>query len=298
METPKILIVTKQSKYEYEIEKFKLTDEELKEKYKHEHANLNAILSSHEAQINSRTKIKELLPYAEMIPMNKLKETTSYSLIISFGGDNSFTYTSHYAGDTPIIGINSDPLRSVGALCMWSSKDLEETIETILKEEYEIENWTRLKTTINDEKITSATSEYYFGEKQRKDMSRNTIEYRGKEYEQKSSGIIIATGAGSTGWYNSANRFLFPEGNTFTKTEKKAVFINTEPYAYTRKIGELYAGEIREGEKLIIHSLNDEGGTVSCDSWEEYDFIRGKTAVIEIGEPLRVITPISKTYQA
>lgn len=287
----KILIVAKQSKYEYEKEKFGLSDEQIREKYKSEHANLEAILNSHELQLKSRARLKELLPNADMITMDQLKEPVrGYDLVISFGGDNSFTYTSHFVGNTPIMGVNSDPQRSTGALCAWSSQNLDEVTANITNENYKIQEWPRLEAKIDGKPIMPATSEYFFGERMRKDMTRHVLEYRGKKYEQKNSGMIIATGAGSTGWYDSAIKYLLPQGNQFPKTEKKAVFIMSEPYK--PKPDEALAGELLPGEQLTLHSLNDGAGYASTDSWEEHDFSRGKTAVVTLSEqPLRVIVP-------
>ena len=290
----KILIVTKQSKLEYESVKFGLSQEEIIRKYKFEHANLDAIVTSHTCQVESRRKLISLFSTAEMQSMCSLTSPIKgYDLVISFGGDNSFTYTSHFVNNCPIIGINSDPLRSTGALCEWSAKDLEKTASDIINERYEVKEWTRLAATINTEKIMNATSEYFFGERGRKEMTRHVMVYRGKEYDQKCSGIIIATGAGSTGWYHSANMHVFPEGNIFSKTEQKAAFIITEPYRYARREDDVFAGDLLPGEEIILHSLSDSEGYASSDSWEEYSFTRGKTAKIAISsEPLRVVVPL------
>ncbi len=289
----KILIVTKQSKYEYEREKFNLSHDEIVKKYSEENANLNAILESHKSQLSSREALKRFFPDADFISMGALKSNIKgYDIVISFGGDNSFSYVSHFTGRIPIIGVNSDPLRSSGALCSWTSRDLEGFSEKIKKNEYKTEKWTRLIAEIDGKEITPATSEYFFGEKNRKDMTRHVLVYRGNKYEQKNSGIIISTGAGSTGWYDSANKYIYPNGNKFSATEKKAVFIISEPYLYAPKMNDVFAGEILPGETLEIYSLNDGQGCATSDSWQEFDFQRGKKAIIKISNmPLTVIVP-------
>ncbi|MBI4440635.1 hypothetical protein HY639_00560 [Candidatus Woesearchaeota archaeon] len=286
----KIIIVTKNSKYEYEQQKFGLSHDELLAKYNGEHANLQAILSSHERQLVSRERLKELFPQATLMSMHDLTTPIKcYDLVISFGGDNSFTYTSHFVGNAQLMGVNADPGRSVGALCPWT--DLEMIADHLEHGAYSTEQWPRLQATIGNIALASATSEYFFGERLRKDMSRYVLVYRGREYEQKSSGIIIATGAGSTGWYDSAGRYFYPNGNQFAKTTQKAAFIIAEPYRYRRKPMP-FAGDVLPGEELIIHSLHDAEGYASSDSWEEYAFSRGKTAVIRLSHhPLQVIVP-------
>ena len=289
----KILIVAKESKYEWERKKLGLSHEGLIKKYSAEGANLEAILKGHERQTESLAKLVQLLPDADTIKMSELKDKIAgYDLVIAFGGDNSFQLISHYIREAPIMGINSDPERSTGALCAWSASRLEEVVSAIKNSAFTIENWTKLDATIDGVPLTQATSEYFFGEDRRKDMSRHVMVYRGKTFEQKSSGIIIATGAGSTGWYDSAGRYIFQKSNKVPKTEQRAVFVITEPYH--PKADDVLAGELLPGEVLVIYSLNDAKGYATTDSWEEYDFSRGKKAAIQLSDtPLRVAVPRS-----
>ncbi|MEK6964432.1 MAG: hypothetical protein AABX70_08490 [Nanoarchaeota archaeon] len=286
---PKILVVTKQSKVEWEQEKFDLDEEGIRAKYSAEHANLDAILKAHERQLDTRQELHELLPTADFVAMNHLTQpVTDYDQVISLGGDNSFSYVTHHLTSTPIIGINSDPGRSTGALCTWNSTHLKEVVDQLLLGNYQTQEWTRLQATINGEPFTSATSEYFFGERERDQMSRHVVVYRGREYEEKNSGIIIATGAGSTGWYRSSG------GKAFGKTERKAAFLMTEPYLEPNRseTDVLHQGELELGEELILHSLNDADGRASADSWEKKPFNRGSKAVVRISDqPLRVIVP-------
>jgi len=287
----KVLIVAKESKYEWERKKLGLSHDELVAKYSAEGANLEAILKGHERQTNSLARLVQLLPDADTLKMSGLKDNIQgYDLVIAFGGDNSFQLISHYVGNVPIMGVNSDPERSTGALCAWSASRLEEVVSAIKNNVFATESWIRLNATIDGVPLTQATSEYFFGEDRRKDMSRYVMVYRGKRFEQKSSGVIIATGAGSTGWYDSAGRYIFQKSNEIPKTEQRAVFIITEPYH--PKADDVLAGELLPGETLVIYSLNDAKGYATTDSWEEYDFSRGRKAVIEISDkPLRVIVP-------
>jgi hypothetical protein len=291
----KVLIVTKESKYEYERAKFNLSHDEILRKYSGEKANVEAILKSHDAQVASRQELRKLLPDSPVISLSSpdLRNIVNrYDTVIAFGGDNSFSYVSHFLDSIPIMGINSDPSRSVGALCAWDARRLDETIRSLQEGKFEIEEWTRLTAQLNGTTLSPATSEYFFGEDRRKDMSRHLMVYRGTEIETKGSGVIVSTGAGSTGWYDSAIRFLHPNGKNFLKTEEKAAFVVTEPYRFRADPRHVYEGEILPDEEIVLHSLNDGSGYATSDCWEEYDFFRGKRAAVKISEePLRVITP-------
>jgi len=294
-----ILVVAKHSKYEWERKCFGLSHEQLVAKYSKEHANLDAILCSHEKQVNVRECLANTLPSSELIMMDSLQAArglkgielrSDINMVLVLGGDNSFTCVSHLIGDLPILGINSDPERSVGCLTRWSIGDEEDIfnlVEAIDFEDFVIEPWTRLEATIDGQKVTPATSEYFFGERQRNHMSRHVIVYKGKEYEQKCSGIIFATGAGSTGWYaSSSSRPPWSPGDKFCG------FAVTEMYSTTPNgVSAPTAEYIAPGEEVTLYSLNDNEGLLSIDSWEEHEFCRGSEARISIGKPLNVVVP-------
>lgn len=289
----KILIVIKHSKYEWEMKTFNLTDKEIKEKYISEHANYKAIMDSHNKQLAVRRAFMRAFNNSLIIMADKIEEHNLdiFDLVIVVGGDNIFCKISHHVGNVPILGVNSDPERSVGCLTQWAintDRDVFDLAEIIDSNKLNTEEWTRLQATVDGRLITPATSEYFFGERMRKDMSRHILIYKNKEYLQKCSGIIISTGAGSTGWYRSSNSLL----KTWPATKAEARFVVTEPY--NKNVQEDYTGIISatHNEEIIIHSLNDSEGIVSIDSWDEFDFPRGATAKVFLGNVLYVARPI------
>lgn len=298
-----ILIVAKHSKYEWERKRLHLSHDELLAKYNKEHASLDAILRSHEKQISARENLAQILPSSTLIMMdvfqaaNGLKGlvelNSEINMVLVLGGDNSFTCVSHMVGDYPILGINSDPERSVGCLTRWSienDEDIFNLVEAIDFENYVIEPWTRLEATINGKSVTPATSEYFFGERQRNHMSRHVIVHQGREFEQKCSGIIFATGAGSTGWYSSASRHP-----AWSPNGKFCGFAVTEMYSSCPSdISTPVVECISPEEEIILYSLNDNEGLLSIDSWEEHNFCRGSEARIKVGRPLNVVVPTVK----
>jgi len=284
-----ILIVAKQSKYEWEKEKFCLSHDKILRKYNKERANVGAIIESHEKQLEVRNLVKEFIPNSTMCFMEETPKCikSDHDLVIVLGGDNSFTFVSHFVGSIPIIGVNSDPKRSVGCLTRFAINNPDDVLNLatfIDFGEFNIEEWTRLEATIDGELIVPASNEYYFGERMANKMSRHVLVYDGKEYEQKCSGIVVTSGAGSTGWYNS-----ICQGMAFPPTASMGAFIIREPYAPVDD--GCYSGVLYIEEEIILYSLNDDDGMVSVDSWEEFPFTRGSEARIHIGKPLNVVIP-------
>lgn len=285
----KILIIAKHSKYEWERKKFSLSHREIVNKYNKERANLPAILKSHSKQLAVRDTFINVFNNSLFIMSDDIDKHNldTFDLVIVLSGDNIFCKISHHVNNTPILGINSDPERSTGHLTSWAinnNSDVHNLINMLNSDNYKIKNWTRLEATIDGNKITPATNEYFFGERVSNKMSRHILVHNGREQEQKCSGILITTGSGSSGWYNSVPN----NKGIFDPTLKLGAFIVREPYMPTDD--GIYVGDIGPGDELILYSLNDDEGLVSVDSWEEFPFTRGSEGRISIGNPLRVLT--------
>ena len=142
-------------------------------------------------------------------------------LVISLGGDGTFLKTASMVPDAtiPILGINTDPQRSVGCLCnrkiFFANKDRD--IETLFRhfERENFEFFNRQRLLFEMEQQVSAIkhrhlslNEIFVAEKEVAQVSIFSLnvnnDYIGKF---KSSGLIISTGTGSTGWLYSAKRF-------------------------------------------------------------------------------------------
>lgn len=290
----KTLIVIKHSKYEWEKIKDGISHDDLIAKYSREGANLDAIMAGHACQMAARDAVLSAFYDADACFMHNLSHdiADTYDLVIVLGGDNSFTKVSHCVHKAIILGVNSDPQRSSGHLTRWKINELADAFdlrERLDFNEYKVEAWTRLGAVLDGELIIPATSEYFIGERLRDQMSRHVLVYDGEKYEQKCSGLIVATGAGSTGWYYYASGDHYFPNKSWPPTEGKARFIVTEHFE-PRTHYETN-GFIAKGEDIIIHSLNDNDGHVSVDGWDSFGFQRGSSVRIYIDEPLQVLVP-------
>lgn len=213
----------------------------------------------------------------------KIKKNTD--LVISVGGDGTFIDASHLIKDeTPIMGVNSNPLASEGAHTNVTRKDFEKRIDQIINGDFGIEKWTRLEIMINgSEKKEYALNEVYIGASHIYNTSRYSLYINGKWERQKSSGILISTGCGSTAWYQSAG------GRPFSKTAREARFIVREPYCGHIVCGRTINGIIKKNEVLTIKSeMRD--GIIAIDSFKEYKFPKEKIAKIKVSNrPINVI---------
>jgi NAD kinase len=205
-------------------------------------------------------------------------------LVLTLGGDGTFVRAAHLVEDSPIIGINSNPETSEGALASITVNEIGK-LKNLNEGKFEIIERQRADVILNgnllDEK---AVNEVYAGSKRQFHTSRYKIKFKGNEEEQRSSGIVVSTGTGSEAWFLSAG------GKPFHYNEKKLCFIVREPYFGKRIfVPTLLNGEISPEEKLEIESTRDYGGVIAIND-SVYDFNTGDRVEIRLSEkPLRVI---------
>jgi hypothetical protein len=119
--------------------------------------------------------------------------------------------------------------------------------------------------------------------------ARYTIEVQGKSEPQSSSGVLVSTGAGSTGWLSSVfnmaagiNRLLGAgdEGGVQLAWEdRRLVWAVREPFASKHSQTNLVAGILADGDDLVLESLMPESGVIFSDGIES-DFLPFNTGVI------------------
>lgn len=290
----KVVVCRKLSLLEHEIKKFYKSESEIIEYYRKNGIDSDKIISSDSAQRGALNMVLEYFPKAKIFEGRVLRRNfcNKDSLVIILGGDNYFQYVSHFLGNQMVIGVNSDPDRSEGALMLFNADNFDRLITGLKNGNVKIEKWIRLQIILDGKKIASeALSEVYIGSKERFNISKYKIRFKGQEEEQKSSGVLVATGSGSTGWYKSAygdcqNKLT----HVFPKNAKEAHFIVTELFRGKLNTNRLEKGAIGIGDKLEIISLGKDKNVVSIDSKLNFNFPFGSKVEIGLSEnPLNVI---------
>ena len=299
-----ILVVTKMSKFEREKLATNLSDEDLVARYNAVGESGLRILAAHlHHQEAIATCARELRP-EQVVPLEVLKDlelSGRFKVIIALGGDDFFKLITHHnKGSLPILGVNSDPSSSVGALLPITIAELPEALQRLERGDYRSEPWTRLSLRVNGVECGSAINDLVLGKRDFRLTSRHELEYRGQKVTQRSSGILISTGVGSTGWYASAGLYLGQQDRSFPKTARFARFELREPSVTITEVDgtrvtqlpQFVEGPLEEGEVLRVTSLNDDEGLASRDSLDSVPFPRGSVAEISIDpNPCHVIIP-------
>lgn len=229
-----------------------------------------------------------------LVKRDDLKEGVfkDYELVIIIGGDGTFLKAAHYIKEQLVLGVNCSCSLREGFFLRTDLRNFRERFELFLKGEYTVVNLIRIGALIDGAEAVEtvpALNEVYAGERRAYKVSKYYLKVKNREEMQKSSGVLIATAAGSHAWLKSAG------GNVLDIESDDVQYIVREPYRGrllkpTILIGTLQAkASPAIPAEFEITSLMEEG-VVVIDSAVEYDFKKGKKLKIKRAEPLRLVS--------
>jgi len=180
-------------------------------------------------------------------------------LVITVGGDGTLLAASHGIGPgTPLLGINSSPVHSVGFFCAAKKGGARAAVASALDGTLPRVELTRMRVELNGAVLhdrilnealfchasPAATSRYIL----KVVDQRGTRERVLSSEEQKSSGMWVGPAAGSTAAQKSAG------GKVLPLTSRKLQFVVREPYQGSGHELAMTLGLLEEGHALHIKS--------------------------------------------
>ncbi len=127
-------------------------------------------------------------------------EDTRGRLIVCVGGDGTVLDASHrVVDDSVVLGVNSDPDRSIGFFCAADAAGFAEVLDDVLSRRLRPTALQRLGGTIDGRPLPVPTlNELLISHKSPASTSRYRVERHGRGEDHKSSGVYVCTAAGST----------------------------------------------------------------------------------------------------
>ena len=195
-------------------------------------------------------------------------------IVIAVGQDGLVANVMKYLDGQPLIGVNPDPERWDGVLLPFEAGDLERVLPGVIDGAFAAKDVTMGKVESKDGQVLYAVNDFFVGVENHS-SARYHINYRNRIENQSSSGIIISTGFGMTGWHKSVmaefngiakafNLGHIPEP-VYDWSSKNLTFQVREPYPSRFTQAEIVYGQINDKENLILTSDMSEKGVVFSD---------------------------------
>jgi hypothetical protein len=223
--------------------------------------------------------------------------------VVVLGQDGLVANTLKYLDGQRVVAINPDPARWDGVLLPFTINDLPRIMAEETKHQRPVKLVTMAEATLNTGQTLHAVNDFFIG--QRTHVSaRYQISVDGEVERQSSSGIIVSTGLGSTGWLKSvyagwatATRCLLggdvaPVGDgSFPWDARYLHYFVREPYPSRTTQARLVIGKIAEGGQMRVISEMPDNGVVFSDGIEaDYlEFNSGTEATIGVAKKQGVL---------
>lgn len=121
-------------------------------------------------------------------------------IIVIVGQDGLVANVAKYLDGQPVIGIDPEPGRNAGVLVPHGAGEAAELIAAVIAGRASIESRAMVQATLDDGQKLIALNELYVGDDGHQSSRYVVTTPAGETERQSSSGVIIATGTGSTGW--------------------------------------------------------------------------------------------------
>lgn len=202
---------------------------------------------------------------------------TEKDLVVTVGQDGLVANTAKYVGVQPIVAVNPDPERFDGILLPFGLAQARTAVERILEGKAELREVTLAEASLNDGQRLLAFNDLFIGARTHV-SARYRIEIKGASEAQSSSGVLVSTGAGSTGWLSSVfnmaagvSKLGGAEGCAPIRLDwgdPRLVFVVREPFLSKYSRAGLVAGMLEPGGELVLESLMPSGGAIFSDGIE------------------------------
>jgi hypothetical protein len=221
------------------------------------------------------------------------------ALVVVLGQDGLVANTLKYLKDgQPVVGVNPDPGRWDGVLLPFEVDDLDRLVPEAIARRRPAKRVTMAQATLSDGQELYAVNDLFIGPR-----SHVSARYRIRLGEQvethSSSGLIVSTGLGSTGWFQSLLAGAAAIGGHplpkaveamrsrgFPWDAERLQFTVREPFPSRTTQAGLVFGQITRRQPLELVSQMAGYGVIFSDGIEAdfLEFNAGMTAMIGLAE--------------
>ncbi len=217
--------------------------------------------------------------------------------VIALGQDGLVANVLKYLDGQVLIGVNPDKKRWEGVLLPFSLQDIERILPEVFSGKRPIREVTMAQANLNNGQSLRAVNDLFIGPRSHT-SARYKIRIGELEESHSSSGIIVSTGLGSTGWLRSV--LAGAEGissavsgdvpstsdHSFDWSADHLCFSVREPWPSRNSEAGITFGKIVPSTPLVLVSQMPENGVIFSDGIEN-DFLQfnsGTEAVITLSQ--------------
>ena len=299
----KIVIITKRTVLEELVQKFN-SKEQAKFYIEHSGSSFDEYQKEHDAYQTALSKLMKVLPLGLKQQVVDRAFLPNFlfgpkDLIVTLGPDGLVINTAKYLNGQPILAVNPDKKRIDGILMPFDIDGLTlHLFDVIARGNYSLDHISIAYLKLNDGQEMYGVNDIFVGPKSQISF-RYCLKQLGIQENQCSSGIIVSTGAGSTGWFKSivagaraitesldSHKITASQDSRFPWNSDYLNFCVREPFQSKTSGVKYIFGKITKDSPLYVTSQTPQGAVIFSDGIENdfLEFGSGKAACICVAD--------------
>ncbi|HTS82416.1 MAG TPA: NAD+ kinase [Myxococcaceae bacterium] len=286
---PRVVVVTRASEYHALLARHG-TEPQVRFFLEQRGQSLDVVHKRHERWMAALEAVSQAIPSGWRRARVNRSELSRFlfepaDLVVATGQDGLVANLAKYLHGQLVLGINPDAEQFDGVLVPHAPRRAKQLLAAMAAGRAEVEERTMVTARLDDGQSLLGLNEIFVGHRSHQ-SARYRIQLGNQEERQSSSGLIVATGTGATGWARSINGERAHPLTLPGPTDPALAMFVREPFPSVSTGTSLDGGLLRRGGKLEIVSEMDDGGVVFGDGIEDdrLDFAWGMRLQIGISE--------------
>lgn len=203
-------------------------------------------------------------------------------VVLAVGQDGLVANVAKYLRGQPVIGINPSTALYPGVLVRHPPQAAGDLLAMFARGTLSCEARTMVQARLGDGQTLLALNEIFVGHRTHQ-SARYQLRFGERSERHSSSGLIVVSGTGASGWARSIANRRTPAPALPGPLDRALTFLVREAWPSLTTGAALVDGSIGPGDRLVVTSEMNDGGTVFGDGIEADRLELGFGQTVELG---------------
>jgi hypothetical protein len=214
-------------------------------------------------------------------------------VVVAVGQDGLVANVAKYLDGQPVIGVDPEPGRNAGVLVRFGADRLATLLARVVSGDAAVQQRTMVTATLDDGQRLTGLNEVYLGHPSHQSSRYQLATWDGRRERHSSSGLIVGTGTGATGWCASIARERATAPAAPDPVQPRLCWYVREAWASPATGASLTSGLLDPGQALEVSS-EGEHMVVFADGVEQDRLVLSWGQRVSVGlatRTLRLVVP-------